>query len=75
MVVAQRMPVVEIAERVVELLASLLAARLEEALRGDRTQSDAYASLKGRTWDVVVDTANSVPWTREACAALVTPPP
>ena len=41
-----------------------------EALRGDRTQSDAYASLKGRTWDVVVDTANSVPWTREACAAL-----
>ncbi len=41
-----------------------------EALRGDRTQPDAYASLKGRTWDVVVDTANSVPWTREACAAL-----
>jgi len=41
-----------------------------EALRGDRTQPDAYASLKGRAWDVVVDTANSVPWTREACAAL-----
>ena len=41
-----------------------------EALRGDRTQPDAYASVKGRTWDVVVDTANSVPWTRDACAAL-----
>lgn len=41
-----------------------------EALRGDRTQPDAYASLKGRNWDVVVDTANSVPWTREAVAAL-----
>lgn len=41
-----------------------------EALRGDRSQPDAYASLKGRTWDVVVDTANSVPWTREAVAAL-----
>ncbi len=41
-----------------------------EALRGDRSQPDAYASLAGRTWDVVVDTANSVPWTREAVAAL-----
>jgi 2'-hydroxyisoflavone reductase len=41
-----------------------------EALRGDRTQPDAYESVKGRTWDVVIDTANSVPWTREACAAL-----
>lgn len=41
-----------------------------EALRGDRSQPDAYASLKGRTWDVVIDTANSVPWTREAVAAL-----
>ena len=41
-----------------------------EALRGDRSQPDGYASLSGRTWDVVVDTANSVPWTREAVAAL-----
>jgi 2'-hydroxyisoflavone reductase len=41
-----------------------------EALRGDRSQPDAYAALKGRTWDVVVDTANSVPWTREAVSAL-----
>ena len=41
-----------------------------EALRGDRSQPDAYASLAGRTWDIVVDTANSVPWTREAVAAL-----
>ncbi len=41
-----------------------------EALRGDRSQPDAYASLSGRTWDVVVDTANSVPWTRAAVAAL-----
>ncbi|MBL8137094.1 MAG: NAD-dependent epimerase/dehydratase family protein [Acidobacteria bacterium] len=41
-----------------------------EALRGDRSQPDAYASLAGRTWDVVVDTANSVPWTRAAVAAL-----
>jgi len=41
-----------------------------EALRGDRSLPDAYASLKGRQWDVVVDTANSVPWTRAAVAAL-----
>jgi len=41
-----------------------------EALRGDRSQPDAYASLGGRTWDLIVDTANSVPWTREAVAAL-----
>jgi 2'-hydroxyisoflavone reductase len=41
-----------------------------EALRGDRSQPDAYANLAGRTWDVVVDTANSVPWTQAAVAAL-----
>jgi 2'-hydroxyisoflavone reductase len=41
-----------------------------EALRGDRTRPDAYDSLKGRTWDVVVDTANSVAWTRQAVAAV-----
>jgi 2'-hydroxyisoflavone reductase len=41
-----------------------------EALRGDRSQPDAYASLAGKSWDIVIDTANSVPWTREAVAAL-----
>lgn len=41
-----------------------------ESLRGDRTQPDAYASLEGRTWDVVIDTANSVPWTEQATSAL-----
>jgi 2'-hydroxyisoflavone reductase len=41
-----------------------------EALRGDRSAPDAYASVRGRTWDVVVDTANNVPWTRQAVAAL-----
>lgn len=41
-----------------------------EALRGDRSQPDAYASLTGRPWDVVIDTANSVPWTREAVTAV-----
>ena len=41
-----------------------------EALRGDRSQPDAYASLSGKTWDVVIDTANTVRWTREAVAAL-----
>src|SRR5512145_2866803 len=28
-----------------------------EALRGDRTLPTAYDSLKGRTWDAVIDTA------------------
>lgn len=41
-----------------------------EALRGDRSQPDAYANLAGRAWDAVIDTANSVPWTREAVTAL-----
>ncbi|MGE0359512.1 MAG: NAD-dependent epimerase/dehydratase family protein [Vicinamibacterales bacterium] len=41
-----------------------------EALRGDRSQPDAYAVLKGRTWDAVIDTATNLPWTREAVAAL-----
>ncbi len=41
-----------------------------EALRGDRSAPDAYAALKDRSWDVVIDTANSVPWTRQAVAAL-----
>ena len=41
-----------------------------EALRGDRTQPDAYASLGGKTWDAVIDTATNLQWTREAVAAL-----
>jgi len=41
-----------------------------EALRGDRSQPDAYASLAGKRWDVVVDTATNLQWTREAVAAL-----
>ena len=31
-----------------------------EALRGDRSQPDAYASLAGKRWDVVVDTATNL---------------
>jgi 2'-hydroxyisoflavone reductase len=41
-----------------------------EALRGDRSQPDGYAALKGRTWDVVIDTATNLTWTREAVTAL-----
>jgi 2'-hydroxyisoflavone reductase len=41
-----------------------------EALRGDRSQPDAYAALKGRTWDAVIDTATNLQWTREAVTAL-----
>lgn len=41
-----------------------------EALRGDRSQPDAYASLAGRQWDAVVDTATQLQWTREAVARL-----
>jgi 2'-hydroxyisoflavone reductase len=41
-----------------------------EALRGNRSQPDAYAALKGRTWDAVIDTATNLQWTRDAVAAL-----
>jgi 2'-hydroxyisoflavone reductase len=41
-----------------------------EALRGDRSQPDAYASLAGKTWDAVIDTATNLQWTRQAVAAL-----
>jgi 2'-hydroxyisoflavone reductase len=41
-----------------------------EAIRGDRTLPDAYANLAGKKWDVVVDTATNITWTREAVAAL-----
>jgi 2'-hydroxyisoflavone reductase len=41
-----------------------------EAIRGDRTLPDAYANLAGKKWDVVIDTATNVQWTREAVAAL-----
>ena len=41
-----------------------------EAIRGDRTLPDAYANLAGKKWDVVVDTATNITWTRDAVAAL-----
>lgn len=41
-----------------------------EAIRGDRSLPNAYANLAGKKWDVVIDTANQVPWTRDAVAAL-----
>lgn len=41
-----------------------------EAIRGDRTLPDAYANLTGKKWDVVIDTATNVQWTREAVTAL-----
>ena len=41
-----------------------------EALRGDRSQPDAYAGLAGKTWDAVIDTATNLQWTREAVTAL-----
>ena len=41
-----------------------------EAIRGDRTLPDAYANLAGKKWDVVIDTATNIAWTREAVAAL-----
>jgi 2'-hydroxyisoflavone reductase len=41
-----------------------------EALRGDRSQPGAYAALGGRRWDIVIDTATNLTWTREAVSAL-----
>jgi 2'-hydroxyisoflavone reductase len=41
-----------------------------EALRGDRSTPDAYAALKGRTWDAVIDTATNLAWTQQGVAAL-----
>jgi 2'-hydroxyisoflavone reductase len=41
-----------------------------EAIRGDRTLPDAYANLAGKKWDVVIDTATNLTWTREAVVAL-----
>lgn len=42
-----------------------------EKLTGDRNAPDGYASLKGRTWDVVIDNPAQLPrWVREAGAAL-----
>lgn len=41
-----------------------------EAIRGDRTRPDAYAALAGKKWDIVIDTATNLAWTREAVAAL-----
>lgn len=41
-----------------------------EAIRGDRSLPNAYANLAGKKWDVVIDTATNVAWTREAVTAL-----
>jgi 2'-hydroxyisoflavone reductase len=41
-----------------------------EAVRGDRSLPTAYDNLAGKTWDVAIDTAQQVPWTRAAVAAL-----
>jgi 2'-hydroxyisoflavone reductase len=41
-----------------------------EAIRGDRTLPNAYANLAGKKWDIVIDTATNVQWTREAVTAL-----
>jgi 2'-hydroxyisoflavone reductase len=35
-----------------------------EAIRGDRSLPNAYANLAGKKWDVVIDTATNVAWTR-----------
>ena len=42
-----------------------------EKLIGDRNAPDGYASLKGKTWDVVIDNPTQIPrWVRDAGAAL-----
>jgi 2'-hydroxyisoflavone reductase len=42
-----------------------------EHLLGDRSQPDGLAALKGRTWDVVIETSGyRHPWTRDAVRAL-----
>jgi 2'-hydroxyisoflavone reductase len=42
-----------------------------EAIQGDRTLPTAYDNLKGKRWDVVIETSGQqVPWTRAAAQAL-----
>jgi 2'-hydroxyisoflavone reductase len=42
-----------------------------EAIQGDRAQPNGYDNLKGKTWDVVIETSGyRHPWTREAAQAL-----
>lgn len=41
-----------------------------EAFVGDRTKADAYVTVASQKWDLVIDTAQQVPWTRDAAAAL-----
>jgi 2'-hydroxyisoflavone reductase len=42
-----------------------------EELRGDRAQPDGLESLRGRTWDVVIDNSGGrVEWTRDSAALL-----
>ena len=42
-----------------------------EAIEGDRATPTAYANLKGKTWDAVIETSGyRLPWTKEAVQAL-----
>ncbi|MEX2282904.1 MAG: NAD-dependent epimerase/dehydratase family protein [Gemmatimonadota bacterium] len=41
-----------------------------EAIVGDRSTPTAYDNLKGKRWDVVIDTATNLSWTRAAVEAL-----
>jgi nucleoside-diphosphate-sugar epimerase len=42
-----------------------------ESIQGDRATPTAYANLKGKRWDVVIETSGyRHPWTREAVQAL-----
>lgn len=42
-----------------------------EAIQGDRSLPTGYDNLKGKTWDVVIETSGyQVPWTRQAVDAL-----
>ncbi|MGH7470170.1 MAG: NAD-dependent epimerase/dehydratase family protein [Longimicrobiales bacterium] len=42
-----------------------------EAIQGDRATATGYDNLKGKTWDVVIETSGQqLPWTRDAVKAL-----
>ena len=41
-----------------------------EAIVGDRATPTAYDNLKGKKWDVIIDTATNIAWTRAALEAL-----
>jgi 2'-hydroxyisoflavone reductase len=47
------------------------AFRKVESIQGDRATPTAYSNLKGKRWDVVIETSGyRHPWTREAVQAL-----